>query len=882
MSRIKSFLFLCLLIVFSFSGNALSGKRHRGEIINSSQRIIAFQKQNLMEKNSLFRHLPWQFIGPTNISGRMTDIAVCSPKGKYYTIYAATASGGLWKTENEGITWEPIFENEPSAAFGDIAIAPSDQNIIWAGTGEQNIFRSSNCGAGVFKSLDGGKTWQHMGLENTLTIARIIIHPKNPDIVYIAASGHEWTNNPERGVYKTTDGGKTWQKILYINERTGATDLVMDPSDPNILYAATWQRIRKKWNDPRNEKDYTGSGIYKTTDGGETWHQINTGLPEAKYRGRIGIDLCASKPNVIYAFIDNYEIARESYGGETDSYGRPKGGVIRGATVFRSNDSGESWTRVSEYNKYMEGLSGTYGWVFGQIKVDPVDENKIYVMGLFLNVSEDGGKTYRTLNGMHMDHHGLWIDPENTDYLVNVNDGGLAISYDGGENWRTFYNNFPVVQFFNVGYDMDTPFHVYGSVQDHGSYRGVVDLSNGRNSIPATKWENVPGGEGSCHAIDPTDPDIVYSAGFYGHITRSDLKTGKRKNIYPKIKKGQPKLRGQWLAPFIISPHNPRIIYFGTQYLYRSLNRGDKWERLSMDMTYNDPKKAGDIPYQTIFSISESPLKFGLIYVGTDDGRVWLTKDSGEQWKEITKGLPRGKWVSEIVASKYDESTVYVTQNGKRDDEFTPYVWKSTDYGRTWEDISANIPAGPVNVIKEDPENPNVLYVGTDWGVYVSINKGRSWNTLADNLPVTFVHDLIIHPRDDIMVIATHGRGMWAMDVRYIQALNDSVLSSETVLFDTEPVKLPGWWWAKPKPVSIFYYLKSNTECSIVIEDNSGNTVKKLKATGDKGINYAVWDITTDAESDKNKSKFVKPGTYNIKLTAGDFSVTKSIEVMKE
>jgi len=862
MRLFKNLLFFAALIIFlSSSYEASFAKTPGRKTITSSQRITAYQRHLNMKKNSLFRHLPWQFLGPTNISGRMTDIAVCSPRGKSYTIYAATASGGVWKTDNEGTTWEPIFENGPSTAFGDIAIAPSNQNILWIGTGEQNIFRSSNCGAGVFKSLDGGKTWQHMGLENTLTIARIIIHPKNPDIVYVASPGHEWTNNRERGVFKTTDGGKTWEKILYINEKTGATDIVMDPSDPNTLYAATWQRIRKKWNDPRNEKGYTGSGIYKTTDGGKTWRPINKGLPEARYRGRIGIDLCAAKPNVIYAFIDNYEIVRESYGEESDAYGRPKGGVIRGATVYRSDNSGETWTRVSEYNKYMEDLSGTYGWVFGQIKVDPVNENKVYVMGLFLNISEDGGKTYRTLDGMHMDHHGLWIDPENTDYLVNVNDGGLAISYDGGKNWRTFYNNFPVVQFFNVSFDMDTPFHVYGSVQDHGSYRGVVDLSKGRNFIHAAEWENAPGGEGSCHAIDPTDPNIVYSAGFYGHITRTNIETGESTNIYPQIKEGEPKLRGQWLAPFIISPHNPRILYFGTQYLYRSLDRGDKWERISKDLTYNDPKKIGDIPYQTIFSISESPLKFGLIYAGTDDGRAFVTKDSGVHWTEITKGLPKGKWVAELVASKYDQATVYMAQNGKRDDEFTPYIWKSTNYGKDWQDISSNIPAGPVNVIKEDPKNPNVLYVGTDWGVYVSIDKGRSWNTLADNLPVTFVHDLVIHPRDDIMVIATHGRGMWAMDVRYIQALNDSVLSSYAALFDTEPVTLPRWWWANPHPASIFYYLKSDTECKIQIEDSSGKIVKKLEATGDRGINYTVWDITTDIKSENiDKLEFAKPG----------------------
>ncbi|MFQ5570445.1 MAG: WD40/YVTN/BNR-like repeat-containing protein, partial [Rhodothermales bacterium] len=475
------------------------------------QRLQWYEQHEAMKEQSLFKNLEWQFLGPTNISGRMTDVDVVAPKGENYTMYVAGASGGVWRTVNEGITWDPVFEHAPSTSIGDVTIAPSDPNVVWIGTGEANIFRSSMAGAGVYKSSDAGESWQYRGLAGTHTIPRILIHPDNPDIVYVAASGHEWTDNEERGVYKTTDGGATWEKALYIDEKTGAIDLVMDPTDPNTLYAATWQRIRKKWNDPRNEPDYTGSVIYRTTDGAATWTEITNGLPEARFRGRIGIDIARSNPNVLYAFVDNYEIARAAPEGETDSYGRPRGGVIRGATVYRTDDRGEHWRQVSETNEYMERLSATYGWVFGQMRVDPNDEDKIYVMGLALNVSEDGGKTFRRLRGMHGDHHGLWIDPDNSDYLVNVNDGGLAISYDGGENWRTFYDNLPLVQFFNVNYDMDEPFHVYGSIQDHGSRRGVVDLSRGRHQIPAVEWEGAPGGEGSNHAVDPTEPSTVYS-----------------------------------------------------------------------------------------------------------------------------------------------------------------------------------------------------------------------------------------------------------------------------------------------------------------------------------------------------------------------------------
>ena len=746
------------------------GAQERVHSTDPDTRLAMFEAHKSLVQESPFANLPWQFVGPTNVSGRMTDVAVVAPKGENYTIYVAGASGGVWRTRNEGITWEPIFDQEASTSIGDVTVAPSNQDIVWVGTGEANIFRSSMAGSGVYKSTDGGETWTHMGLAGTHTIPRIIVHPTDPNTVYVAASGHEWTDDEYRGLYKSTDGGETWDRILYVDDETGVIDLVMHPTDPNTLYAATWQRIRERWNDPRNEADYSGSGIHRTTDGGATWTPVNDGLPEPRHRGRIGIDIARSNPDVVYAFVDNYETAREAPEGQTDAYGRPRGPVIRGATVFRSDNGGGSWTRTSELNRTMEGMSGTYGWVFGQMRVDPNDEDKIYVMGLGLNVSEDRGRTFRPLRGMHGDHHGLWIDPANSDYLVNVNDGGVAISYDGGDNWRTFYENLPLVQFFNIAHDMGSPFRVYGSVQDHGSYRGVVDLSRGRSNIPAVAFESAPGGEGSSHAIDPTDPNTVYSAGFYGTIQRSDMAAGETRSIMPRPDEGEVGFRGQWVAPFIISPHNPRIIYHGMNFLFRSMDRGDSWERISPDLTYNDPAKYGDIPYQTIFSIAESPFTFGQIYVGTDDGRVWRTDDSGANWSEINRGLPYQKWVAELVASKYTDGTVYMAQNGKRDDDFAPYLWKSTDFGETWTSIVGNLPSGPVNVIKEDPENPNVLYVGTDLAAYVTLDGGNTWDVLGGNLPSTFVQDMIVHPRDDILVAATHGRGMWALDIRPIRA----------------------------------------------------------------------------------------------------------------
>lgn len=770
---------LAVFLVAAFSAPVQAKKAKKKEAVKNTDPKLRFEwfaAHEELAKNSPFKKQKWSHIGPTNVSGRCTDIAAVRPKGKNFTIYVATASGGVWKTINEGTTWEPIFEHEATASIGDIALAPSNQDILWVGSGEANIFRSSQNGGGIYKSTDAGKTWQHMGLADTLTIGRIVIHPNNPDIVYVAAGGHEWTDNKERGVFKTTDGGNTWTNILYIDERTGAFDLAMDPTDPETLYTTAWSRKRLKWNDPRVLSGYMQSGVYKTTNGGSDWMPINQGLPAAEHRGRIGLDICLSQPNVLYALVDNYEVARELTAAEkADSYTRNLRAIIKGATVYRSNDKGETWAQVSGLTEkllqYMMRHSGTFGWVFGQIRVDPNDAETVYIMGVPLSVSNDGGKTYKRLSGMHGDHHGMWIDPDNSNYIINVNDGGIVISYDKGKTWKQFLNNLPVCQFFNVSFDMDTPFRVYGSMQDHGSFRGVVTRRG--SGFAAVDWERAPGGEGSTHAIDPRNPDLVYSAGFYGHITRADLSKPRQeqnKNIFPPEEKGLEFLRGQWLAPIVLSPSHPDTVYLGLQYLYRSRFQGDVWERISPNMSYNIKEELGDIPYQTIFSVSESPQNANLIYCGTDDGKVHVTKDGGKSWKEIMQGLPYRKWVSRIAASKFDQGTVYMTQNGKRDDDFTPYIWKSTDFGTTWQSIVGNIKLGPVNVIVEDPYYANILYVGTDVGVYVTKDGGKKWDVLGGNLPTVYVQDLVIHPRDNVIVIATHGRGMWALDAKAVNS----------------------------------------------------------------------------------------------------------------
>jgi len=745
----------------------------KSPVLKGTDKVALFSKQAEMQHNSPYKDLKWQFIGPTNISGRCTDVEAISPHGSNYTIWIGSATGGVWKSTNEGTSFEPVFEEMPTASIGDIAIDPNNNDVVWVGTGEANIFRSSNAGCGVFKTSDGGKTWKLMGLENTFTIGRIRVNPENTNIVYVAATGHEWTTNEERGLFKTTDGGRSWTKILYIDEKTGAYDLVLDPKEPNTLYCTTWERIRLKWNDPRTYETTSGTGIWKSTDGGKNWKKIIKGLPAPNKLGRTGIDIARSNPRVLYAYVDNYELAYPAKEGETDSYGRQRKAIIKGATVYRSDNSGESWVQVSglspDQKTFMERHSATYGWVFGQIRVDPNDENTVYTMGLMLNQSTDGGKTFKSLRGPHADHHGLWIDPANSNYLLNVQDGGLSISYDRGKTWKFPVEQLPLIQFFNISYDFSTPFRVFGSIQDHGSYIGEVDLSEGRDKVPPKPFKETLGGEGTTHNINPADNNTMYASGFYGRLERTELDKYPQntKDLLPNMLPGEPQLRGEWIAPSLVSPHNPEIIYHGMQYLMRSRDRGDTWETISPDLSYNDSSRTGDISYQTISVFDESPLRFGLLYAGTDDGRIWRTKDGGKNWAEIRNGTIPQKFVSRITASKYDIGTLYMTQSGRRDDDFQVYVWKSTDFGDSWQDISGNIPVGPVNTIREDPVNKDILYAGTDGAVFVSKDSGKKWD-IVGNLPFSYVHDLIIHPRDNMIVIATHGRGAWVMDANGI------------------------------------------------------------------------------------------------------------------
>jgi photosystem II stability/assembly factor-like uncharacterized protein len=775
--------------------------------------LKAWDTHKAMTQSSPYRTMSWSFVGPTNISGRIADVAVAE-RGSSRRLYAGSCCGGAWASDDLGQTWQPVFDNEASTAIGALAVAPSNPDIVWVGTGESNIFRSSYTGVGVYKSTDNAKTFQHMGLTDTGTIGRIVIHPTNPNIVYVASAGQEWVENEMRGVYKTTDGGKTWTHTLQISPKTGVNDLAMDPKDPNTLYAGAWQRQRRKWNDPRVEVGFSEGGMFKTTDAGKTWNPLTKGLPPSNALGRIGIAVAPSNPNVVYAYIDNYDCdakaeadakAAAAAGGR--GRGQNPGGsaarcLIKGNEVYRSNDKGASWTLTAqdeEQRAFVKMMGASYAWVFGNIRVDPTDENTIYTLALGVSVSRDGGKTFGRIGqpppgvpaapagtggrGMGGDNHGMWIDPKNPHFLVLGNDQGFRTSSDGGQTWRRA--DLPVQTVFSMNFDMDTPFRVYASVQDHGSFRAAIDLSNGRENLKAIPWESAPGGEYTQHAVDPRNPNILYS----GKLTRTDYSipapprgggggaagrgggadapAGPQRdvNIRPTIAQGEDPLRMQVLAPIHLSPHDPDTVYFGTQYLYRSRDRGNTWERVTGDMSHGDKTRIGDIPHQLVITISESPKKKGLIYTGTDDGRLYVSVDDGKEFRELTAGLPKKQWIAKVLASQHDEATVYVAQQGRYDEDFAVRLYKSTDYGKTFRSIAGNIPGGPINMVREDPVSPNVLYAANDFGVYVTTNGGARWDVLGGNLPSVAVMDFIVHPRDRMLVIGTHGRGVWAIDV---------------------------------------------------------------------------------------------------------------------
>jgi photosystem II stability/assembly factor-like uncharacterized protein len=688
-------------------------------------------------------------IGPAVMSGRISDIDVAVPAGETAgrVIWTATAAGGVWLSTNGGITWESRFDDQPVASIGDVTVAPSNAEIIWVGSGESNNLRSSSWGNGVYKSIDGGESWTHMGLRTSQHVPRILIHPTDPDLVYVAAMGPLWTSGGERGVYRSRDGGVTWQRILETGSTTGATDLVFDPTNPAIIYAATMQRERKSYSFVAGGPE---SGIYKSTDGGDTWTRLSAGLPEGD-RGRIGVDVSVSDPRIVYAFVD-----------------------ARDGGIFRSDDGGETWTRQSNLN--------TLPWFTGQVRVDPANPDRVYHLGQTLSVSDNGGRDWeRIATTTHADLHAMWINPANPDHVIIGNDGGLYVSHDGAGTWD-FALNLPVSTFYAIGLDMREPYYrVYGGLQDNGTWGAPVSSRN-RTGITNDMWYRVGGGDGFHAAIDPDNPRIVYAESQNGALNRVDQETGESKSIRPSPEGLE--LRWNWSAPLVISPHDPATLYFGANYLFRSTDRGDSWETTGGDLTraldrdtlpIMDLNAAGGFrrhegtaAFGNIATISESTVRAGVLWIGTDDGLIQLSRDGGATWRRFDSfpGVPRLTYVSRVEASHVAEGTVYATFDNHRDNDFRPYILKSTDFGETWTSIASNLPEdGSLQVVREHPRNPDLLFAGSEFGLFTSVNGGESWATLRyAGFPTVAVHDIAIHPRENDLVVGTHGRGIWVLD----------------------------------------------------------------------------------------------------------------------
>ncbi len=797
----------------------------------------------------LLDNIRYREIGPTAQSGRFVDFAV--PLQQPNTFYAATASGGLWKTENAGLTYTSLLDSTDIISLGDVTVAPSDPDIVWIGTGEANNSRSVYFGDGVYKSADGGVTWTNMGLPESHHVGRIVIHPRNPDIVYVAALGHLYSENPERGLYKTTDGGRTWTKSLDVvveGRNIGVVDIVMHPTRPNTLYAAAYDKIRKPWT--FNEGG-PGSGIYKTTNAGRSWTRLEDGLPGGML-GRIGLTISPQDPNTLYAVIENAnsegvsdEVRRQEL-----LEGRPPGVRPIGNEVYMTSNGGRSWQLVNTGDR---NLGGNPPYYYGQIIVDPNDKEHLYNLGVSVSESKDGGKTWARAFRFGGDNHALWINPDNSRHMLLGYDHGMGVTYDGGENWY-HPDNLPLAQFYAVGADNDYPYNVYGGTQDNGSWKGPSTSRSG--NIEFEEWTRIGGGDGMYNVPDPNNPNILYNESQFGPIRRLDQATGAARSIRHRDES----LRFNWCAPIVISPHNSDVVFHGANVLLRSSYRGEQWEEISPDLTTADSTKivgTGNIRYCTITTIDESPIVPGIIWVGTDDGNVQLTSDGGENWTLLNDRIPDNPqyWVSRVIASFHDTATAYVTFTGFRRDDFRPFVYKTIDKGETWSSIAANLPDEPVNVIREDRVNPDLLFVGTDKAVYVSLDGGESWSSLRNNMPAVAVHDLLIHPREKDLVVATHGRGFYIADISPLQELNDDVLASSIYLFEIEPkirwVVLPGnassrqnfAGESEPDGVVINYFLKNDAEDVKIRVYQGTRLINEVDADTTAGLNIAVWNM---------------------------------------
>jgi len=884
---------------------------------------VLFLTGNLFSKDtgdleeSLFEHLKWRQIGPAVFGGRINDVEAVVDDPKVF--FVAATSGGIWKTVNNGITWEPVFDEEGiSLSIGDIAIAPSDSAVVWAGTGEPNGRQSSSWGDGVYKSLDAGENWTYMGLKKTHRVGRIVIHPQNPDVVFVAALGHLWGPNPERGLYRTKDGGKNWEKVLEINPDTGVVDVAME-ANGRILYAAAYQSRRRAWG-------FVGggphSGLYRSLDGGDTWEKLTKGLPEGD-TGRIGLSIAKSQPNIVYAIIES-----------------------KNGGVFRTEDRGNTWTKMSSFNHRP--------MYYSQIRVDPMYPDKIWALGSPLFVSIDAGKTFSSEGTgvkIHVDHHALWINPNDSAHMILGNDGGLYMTYDGSKNWH-FLDNLPIGQYYAIGIDTRTPYWIYGGTQDNGSW-GIPSRTYSQMGIIESDVVNISYGDGFYSLVDPTDHTTIYNESQSGRFYRIDLTTREEKGIKPVSEDSEEKYRWNWSCPVLISSHDPKTVYYGGNKLFKTTDRAHSWEVISPDLTKNqDWKKIpimgvvrddntlsrddGTSHYGTLTAISESPVQPGLIYVGTDDGNVQVTKDGGKTWTDLTKKfqLPGDRWVTRVLASHHAAETAYASFSGHQDDDFTPYIYKTTDLGATWKMISKDIPYGMmVNVVAEHPRNPNLLFAGTEFGLFITIDGGVDWMLAGCGLPRAPIDDIIVNARENDVILGTHGRSIIILDdIAFLEKTDKNVLASEAYLFppresvqyyEKRQLPRPGASeFMGPNPdygALITYYLKNDPpkkeskpkaeeaedkpkkdekkkcECpkvDITILDKQGNVVRELKGPDKKGIHRINWDLRyplsfkasgrDEGWHGPHKGPFALPGEYTVKLVARGQELIQNVSVIMD
>jgi photosystem II stability/assembly factor-like uncharacterized protein len=866
-------------------------------------------------------------IGPAGMSGRVTaiDVVLSNPD----VMYVGTASGGLWKSTSGGVKWEPIFDHEVTASIGAVAIQQSNPSVIWVGTGEGNPRNSLNGGYGIYKSLDGGKSWTSMGLEKTRHIHRVIIDPTNPDVVYVGAIGSPWGEHPERGVFKTTDGGKTWEKILFVNNKTGVADLVMDPTNPNKLIAAMWEHKRDPWFFKSGGE---GSGLYMTHDGGATWKQITEedGLPKGEL-GRIGIAIARNKPNIVYALVEAKKNA-----------------------LYRSVDGGFKWEKINDKNDI-----GNRPFYYSEIYVDPQNENRVYSVFTYINVSEDGGKNFTQLmsaygvtNGVHPDHHAWWIHPTNGQFMLDGNDGGLNITKNGGKTWR-FIGNLPVAQFYHINVDNEYPYNVYGGMQDNGSWRGPAYVWKDQG-IRNSYWQEIAFGDGFDVVPDKDNSQFGYAMSQQGYVRRYDWKTGNDYTVRPTHPDPKVELRFNWNAAIGQDPFDNGTVYFGSQFVHKSTDKGLTWEVISPDLTTNDPEKqkqsesggltmdaTGAENHCTIIVVEPSPVEKDMLWVGTDDGQVHYTQNGGSTWVDVTKnikGLPAGSWIPQIKASQKNKGEALLVANDYRRFNYTPYAYRTKDYGKTWTRIvnEGDVESYTLSIL-EDSENPNLMFLGTDDGLYISLNAGSKWQKWGKGFPSVSTKDLVLQPREQDLVIGTFGRAAWVLDdVRPLRALagNSALLQKEISLFNSPDAYLAAYQQPtgsrfggdalynaenRPSGAMITYYIKdvaTKKDGGDKKEDeteeeasNSENTKKKTKDSiffnfydGDRlirtlkyktpkkaGFHRIYWGLDEKAPDYPSRTIVknpresggltVKPGTYKVVAHYGEFKDSTSVTV---